>query len=347
MVPVRILQGDCREVLATLPAQSVHCVITSPPYFGLRDYSTGEWKGGSHDCDHAYKSQPQRDHNSEGGFGDTRGKEAWREGTAKIQYTRHCPKCGALRIDNQVGLEPTLEEYVAQLVTVFAEVRRVLRDDGTLWLNLGDTFVDKQLQGIPWRVAFALQADGWYLRSAITWSKPNPMPESVTDRPTSSYEMVFMLAKQPTYFYDAEAIKEPSAYPDDDRKARSAEGQKRMPTEWVAGVRPGSATYPTRNIRNVWTIATAPSGLAHFALMPTELVTRCIKAGSRPGDTVLDPFAGAGTTGLVAEYLNRKAVLIELSDKYCKMAYNRIPHPDAFDFVRIVEIVPDPVRHIP
>jgi DNA modification methylase len=185
-------------------------------------------------------------------------------------------------------------------------------------------YKSKDLLGIPWRVAFALQADGWWLRSAIVWQKPNPLPESVTDRPTSSYEMVFMLAKAERYYYNAAAIAEPSIYPDDDRKARSSAGNKRMPTDMVAGIRPGSATYATRNARNVWTIATTPTRFAHFATMPPELAERCILAGSRPCDTVLDPFAGAGTTLLCADRLQRDAIGIELNPVYATMIRNRI-----------------------
>lgn len=301
---VRVLHGDCRQVLATLPAQSVQCVVTSPPYFNLRSYGIGAENG-------------------------------------------------------EIGCEASPDAYVDHLVEVFRLVHRVLRDDGLCFINLGDSYAgsavasaprvgivpgeggklqgrnrnglgavsgykSKDLLGIPWRVAFALQADGWWLRSAIVWQKPNPLPESVTDRPTSSYEMVFMLAKAERYYYNAAAIAEPSIYPDDDRKARSSAGNKRMPTDMVAGIRPGSATYATRNARNVWTIATTPTRFAHFATMPPELAERCILAGSRPCDTVLDPFAGAGTTLLCADRLQRDAIGIELNPVYATMIRNRI-----------------------
>lgn len=269
----RIMVGDCLATLATLPAGSVQCCVTSPPYYGLRDYGMAE----------------------------------------------------------QIGLEETPDAYVARLVDVFREVRRVLRDDGTLWLNLGDSYgAGKQLQGIPWRVAFALQADGWTLRSAIVWAKPNPMPESVTDRPTSAYEMVFLMSKAERYFYDAAAICEDWA---DERGGASgaralrySEGSGRADTLGGNGKR-GLGIQPAtdgRNARNVWTIASQPFSGAHFATMPADLAERCIKAGSRPGDTVLDPFGGAGTTGLVADRLNRDAILCELNPAYADLARDRL-----------------------
>ena len=289
----------------------------------------------------------------------------------------------------EIGLEPTPDDFVAEMVAVFRDVRRVLRDDGTLWLNLGDSYATggerhtgrndvtretpggrggsfrggerratgqrdglkpKDLIGIPWRVAFALQADGWYLRSAIVWAKPNPMPESVTDRPTSAYEMVFLLSKSERYHYDADAIRE-GRTGDEDANGfrggaytggkignsvvgkRTAVGNKR-----VRGLPPRHAQYETRdqsglddvprgakrNARNVWTIATRPFPEAHFATFPPELAERCILAGCPAGGTVLDPFGGAGTTGLVAGRLQRDAVLIELNPDYAAMAERRI-----------------------
>jgi DNA modification methylase len=305
--------GDNRDILPTLPAESVHCVVTSPPYWGLRDYGAPE----------------------------------------------------------QLGLEPTPEEYVANLVAVFRDVRRVLRDDGTVWLNLGDSYAadgrgtggnrvetspkqrtnhgsyfrdavravrhglkPKDLVGVPWRVAFALQADGWYLRSDIIWSKPNPMPESVTDRPTKSHEYVFLLAKSARYYFDQEAVREasigqnehdltgpgykaPGQTPQTGSRVRNVGGRSdgftRMPggaSEWAENGRPG------RNIRSVWSIATQPYPGAHFAVFPEALVEPCVKAGCPEGGTVLDPFAGSGTVGLVANRLSRRAVLIDLNPDY-------------------------------
>ena len=341
--------GDCRQVLDTLPEASVHCVVTSPPYWGLRDYGTGTWVGGDQrmecpechgatetpesaardeacprcsgmgtiHCDHVQRS------NKHGGTSNRPGLEA-----QTYEYRDTCGKCGATRVDRQLGLEPTPEEYVANMVDVFRKVRRVLRDDGTLWLNLGDSYASdmkgsggptpkqasnsgsfyqpirlqhglkpKDLVGIPWRVAFALQADGWYLRSDIIWAKPNPMPESVTDRPTKSHEYMFLLSKSPRYFFDQEAV----------REAQEGDGGRtRQDAEVSAG----------RNIRTVWTIATKPYPGAHFAVFPPALVEPCVKAGCPEGGVVLDPFAGSGTVGMVANKLSRRAVLIDLNPEY-------------------------------
>ncbi len=307
MASSTIMIGDCLKVLRGLPDGMAQTCVTSPPYYGLRDY---------------------------GHVG-------------------------------QIGLEETPDAYVARLVDVFREVRRVLRDDGTLWLNLGDSYAaqggahggrddnqrgvgakrlhaegagdqaarrpaqgckPKDLLGIPWMVAFALRADGWYLRSAIVWHKPNPMPESVRDRPTSSYENVFLLSKRASYYYDAAAIAEPADFPGDDRHNRTDARKVSDPmcADGGSRARTGNPTGLTRNARNVWTIATQPYRGAHFATMPPDLAERCIKAGSRPGDTVLDPFGGAGTTGLVADRLGRSATLIELNPEYARLARERI-----------------------
>jgi DNA modification methylase len=248
------------------------------------------------------------------------------------------------------------------MIQVFGSVRSVLRDDGVCWLNLGDSYTGaaasggvqrlgpnsdlnnqrngvalrkvgkpKDLLGIPWRVAFALQADGWWLRSAIVWAKPNPMPESCTDRPTSSYEMVFLLSKSATYFYDADAIAEPAETAEHHERYGAASKAYAAKYKTVPGQLPqsngammGCSAGRTRNVRNVWTISTQPYSGAHFATMPPDLAERCIKAGSKPGDTVLDPFGGAGTTGLVADRLGRDAVLIELNHEYAGLATRRI-----------------------
>jgi DNA modification methylase len=303
---IRVLEGDCRDVLRTLDAGSVQCCVTSPPYFNLRDYG----------------------------------------------------------IAGQIGAEASPDEYVAAMVGVFGAVRRVLSDDGTVFLNLGDSYVSngrydaayeakkkrggihaddaekyaaydprpaaramgikpKDLLGIPWRVAFALQADGWWLRSAIVWAKPNPMPESCRDRPTSSYEMVFLLAKSERYYWDADAIKEDGIVPAGTKGAKGS--VERFNAPGVNSRPPEYKIYDgTRNARNVWTIATQPYSGAHFATMPPELAERCIKAGSRPGDTVLDPFLGAGTTGLVADRLGRHCIGIDLNPAYGTLAAQRI-----------------------
>ena len=300
--PTRVLQGDVLTVLATLPADSCHMVCTSPPYWGLRDYGTGQWAGGSAECDHKKPGANKVFGNPE--FNENRPS---REQTDTVGYRESCGKCGATRTDQQIGLEPTPEAYVAKMVEVFREVKRVLRPDGTLWLNIGDSYAGsgkgdnpngkqgtnegtrfdsptsgvvptglkpKDLVGIPWRLAFALQADGWWLRSDIIWHKPNPMPESVTDRPTKSHEYVFLLTKAARYYYDAEAVKEVG----EGRLDRSPgsngrigkQGWKAEPLEEAAG----------RNLRDVWTIASQPYPEAHFATFPEALVEKPILAGT-------------------------------------------------------------------
>ena len=303
----KIHQGDCLELMKQLPDGCVQICVTSPPYWGLRDYG----------------------------------------------------------VDGQLGLEQTPEEYVSKMVAVFREVRRVLKGDGTLWLDIGDCYCanrgntkekpgydnksakgganlfistfkkggngikDKDLVGIPWLLAFALRADGWYLRQDIIWHKPNPMPESVRDRCTKAHEYIFLMSKSQRYFYDAEAIKEQSNYPDDNRKARSNKNLKRMPTNQIAGCRPGSQTYPLRNRRSVWTVTTHPYSESHFATFPPKLIEPCILAGSRINDVVLDPFMGAGTTAVVSAQLGRKYIGMELSPEYCEMARERIKRETA------------------
>ena len=299
--------GDCIETMRRLPAGSVQTCVTSPPYFGLRDYGH----------------------------------------------------------DGQIGLEPTPDEFVAALVAVFREVRRLLADDGTLWLNLGDSYAGsgkgrnadgshqeggkqgtsrgtiegklvkthapdckpKDLIGIPWRVAFALQADGWYLRQDIIWHKPNPMPESVTDRCTKAHEYIFLLSKSPRYYFDHEAIKEPVS-PDMLRRAKAGhtrgQGKLDKSRNDATTVRPTKITGTTRNRRSVWTVTTKPFKGAHFATFPPDLIEPCILAGCPEGGTVLDPFGGAGTTGLVATQAGRDAVLCEINPEYVEMARARI-----------------------
>jgi DNA modification methylase len=330
MDQLTILRGDCLKVLPTLPAASVQCCVTSPPYWGLRDYGTAIWEGGQGICNHdlTKKGQERIYLNGQGGSGKS--CTSWQGGSrhATVHSGGECPKCGARRIDSQLGLESTPEEYVANMVGVFRAVWRVLRDDGTLWLNLGDSFQNKQLCGIPWRVAFALQADGWYLRSDIIWYKPNPMPESVTDRPTKAHEYLFLLTKAERYFYDAEAIKEERVC---DREGkilgRGLQGYS------IASAGPNgspqrsqSGGYPSdnRNKRSVWTITTQPYSEAHFATFPEDLIKPCILAGSRSGDVVLDPFGGSGTTGKVAIEFGRRAVLIELNPDYVELARVRM-----------------------
>ena len=308
---LRIINGDCRKVLRELPDCSVQCCVTSPPYLGLRDYGHPD----------------------------------------------------------QIGQEKTPDEFVKTMVEVFRDVRRVLKDDGTLWLNLGDcysgsgcggnpadsvhqkqstnrgsdqiarskrrgrgdSFVPglpaKNLIGIPWRVALALQADGWYLRSDIIWSKKNCFPDSVTDRPGRSHEHIFLLSKSPKYFYDADAIKEPCIYKVDGtgtaaRKSRS-EGNKPAPNAERNGMKKEQQCAGMRNKRDVWTVATSSYSGAHFATFPPDLIKPCILAGSRLGDAVLDPFGGSGTTARAALEFGRRAILIELNPEYLPLIEQR------------------------
>ena len=525
LIGAQILVGDCRDILRTLPAGSVQCCVTSPPYWGLRDYGTATWEGGEKGCDHRQTDEEiHRRHFANSTLDG--GQKTQRENA----NSRYKCKCGARRIDAQLGLEPTPEEYITKMVSVFREVWRVLRDDGTLWIVIGDSYCStapgtmgdkmgnlnlgdaaanarkkfrpetptglkpKDLCGIPWRLAFALQADGWYLRSDIIWHKPNPMPESVTDRPTKSHEYVFLLAKgqsrsrtialldcEPerihfsrnlgaqnsytgtsglcielaTTFFDiaqqqsdfslppfysekwqqgsnssngsrssdlpavhraaahsarllnsdtstkeflceihglwgqltkanhllvasrlAESPRSPCAFIDRDGAIAINDSGKvskvdfiqgniivTVPTNcnyfydaeaikearespmhrngWNAGksyaVGPmdrgghSQAEYPDRmfgnadgrNKRSVWTVATQPYKESHFAVFPEDLIKPCIMAGSRIGDTVLDPFGGSGTTGKVALELGRSAILIELNPDYAELARAR------------------------
>jgi DNA modification methylase len=377
----RILAGDCRDRMAELEPGSVQTCVTSPPYFGLRDYGTGEWEGGDPACDHVkttqHREQPHRPKGWDGAFRHT-------SQPLPVAYSGECGKCGAQRLDRQIGLEPTPDEFAAALVAVFREVRRVLADDGTVWLNLGDSYCStdkwgggksgnagkhttngeevpswavrdrkptmpgvkpKDLIGIPWMVAFALRADGWYLRSDIIWAKPNPMPESVTDRPTKAHEYLFLLSKSARYFYDADAVREEHADSNTSRLAALQEHGDDAVGEWVPGSAqeddphrsqldhrglPGVGTTfgrfnsSGRNKRSVWTVATQPFPGAHFATFPPKLIEPCILAGSRPGDVVLDPFNGSGTTGLVALRHGRSYIGCELNPDYVDLARERI-----------------------
>ena len=340
--------GDCLETLRSLPDESIQCCVTSPPYFGLRDYGTATWEGGDAGCDHVVGEIRT-------GLGMKALSEKYRGGGVKVSEPKPmtakgwCPHCGALRVDRQIGLEPTPDEYVARLVAVFREVWRVLKDDSVCWINLGDSYAanssyrvsptkwnslpqgqasrvpddlkPKDMIGIPWRVAFALQADGWWLRQDIIWSKPNPMPESVTDRCTKAHEYLFLLAKSERYRYDADAIKE---------KAEKGAASSRFDIGKTAkhqldrSSKSDRAENGLRNRRSVWTIPTKPCAEAHFAVMPDALVEPCILAGSRPGDTVLDPFNGSGTTGIVATRHGRRYVGIDLNRDYLAISERRL-----------------------
>ncbi len=354
MTDPRILIGDCRKTLQTRHDASVHCCVTSPPYYGLRDYGTATWQGGDPDCGH--KQSTARNDGGRSNADGFHGSTAADSDKGAMNYPHVCGKCGAKRIDSQIGLEQTPDEYVAQLVGVFREVWRVLRDDGTVWLNLGDSYgtgttakrqqstnpgvgantpeaqnsvgrcggYAKQLIGIPWRVAFALQADGWYLRQDIIWHKPNPMPESVRDRCTKAHEYIFLLSKQARYYYDAEAIKEPGRdWGTRDRKAGSAfvdgtPGRSRQSGGTNCDFSQG------RNRRSVWTVTTKPYKGAHFATFPPDLIEPCILAGCPEGGTVLDPFGGSGTTAAVAIEHGRDYIICELNAEYVHLAEERI-----------------------
>jgi DNA modification methylase len=388
-----ILIGDVRQKLKELPDKSVHCCVTSPPYWGLRDYGTASWDGGDPECDHLGKPMATKANiNRNCGTGND-----VKNATAREFYKDICGKCGAQRIDSQIGMEETPGQFVANMVEVFREVWRVLRDDGTLWLNLGDSYVGgkgqsgsmggdyqasrnnagaslnmahqtlggqkqtkptddrammkasglkpKDLVGIPWRVAFALQADGWYLRQDIIWHKPNPMPESVTDRCTKSHEYIFLLSKSRQYYFDNEAIKERGAM-----SAGDSAGSRQQDTRQTHGTGGGNdglnrakiklaqelfeKGYNTRNKRDVWSVPVKPFKGAHFATFPTTLIEPCILAGCPPDGTVLDPFFGAGTTGLVAQQHGRNWIGCELNPVYAEMAAKRIkdaePQPKLF-----------------
>ena len=267
----KIYQGNCIEVLKDMPDESIDCVVTSPPYWGLRNYQEEE----------------------------------------------------------QLGLEETPEEFVANLVKVFSEVKRVLKKEGTVWLNLGDTYYNKSLAGIPFRVAFALQSDGWYLRQDIIWHKPNPMPESVQDRCTKAHEYIFLLTKSPKYFYDIDAIKEKGTIPKGTLAAKGSDN--RFKKEKVNSRPPEYKEYDgMRNKRSVWRITTKPYKEAHFATYPIELPTYCIKAGCPQGGIVLDPFFGSGTTGLAAQEQSKHWVGIELNEEYIEIAHRRLAQKTLF-----------------
>ena len=358
---IRLYQGDCAAVLADLPEKSVNCCVTSPPYWGLRDYGTAEWEGGDAGCDHI-KGEMRRGVNLAQSQASTRGGAKKCAEVANIPFGDTCGKCGARRIDSQLGLEATPEEYVDKLVEIFRQVRRVLRDDGTVWLNLGDVYahassggggaVDirtdgrkttpgdkvrgrmagantlisglkpKDLCGIPWRVAFALQADGWYLRQDIIWAKPNPMPESVTDRCTKAHEYIFLLSKKARYWFDAEAIKEKA----DNRTGGAPRVFGAIEQEGTNRKDIGLTFMDNgiRNKRSVWTVATRPYPEVHFATYPAKLIEPCILAGCPAGGVVLDPFIGSGTTAEVCATKGRGCIGIELNREYMELAIRRI-----------------------
>ena len=347
--------GDCRETMRKWASQGVKAqtCITSPPYYGLRDYGTGKWIGGDENCSHKrdskYSDKTITGHaNKELTVGDA-------------IYKSVCPKCGAVREDRQLGLEETPEEYIKAMVEVFRCVWDVLEDDGTLWLNIGDSYYnyrpgkgqalvkqsvansdqdlpqicarrgnkleglkEKDLIGIPWMLAFALRADGWYLRQDIIWHKPNPMPESVNDRCTKSHEYIFLLSKSRKYHFDHEAIKEPLKGEPETRD-KNAEGYQ---ADYSKGDRfsKGERVFGAdgmANKRSVWSVPVKPYTGAHFAVFPSELIEPCILAGAPVGGIVLDPFMGSGTTAQVAQDLGRQYIGCELNPKYANLQKKR------------------------
>ena len=343
-----ILHGNCIETLKTIPDESVDCCITSPPYYGLRDYGTGTWVGGDPNCPHRrtskYSEKTITGH----------AQEELRGNVGDAIYKTVCPLCGAIREDKQVGLEETPDEYIDKLVSVFREIKRILKSEGTLWVNIGDSYngnktgntevnkhkgavtdsfkkkiwdgaKQKDLIGIPWMLAFALRNDGWYLRQDIIWHKPNPMPESVKDRCTKSHEYIFLLSKSPKYYFDYEAIQEPANYKD-------ATGIKFGGTKYGDSADTKFATYSgneyssdgTRNKRDVWSVIPSHYKEAHFATFPEELVTPMLLAGCPKDGVVLDPFMGSGTTGAVAILNKRHYIGCELNKAYIEMANKRI-----------------------
>lgn len=385
--------GDCLDALAAMEPDSVDCVVTSPPYWGLRDYGTGRWEGGDPNCDH--RSPTMREGRNEDRT-KLAGSAATNNAQLRLAHNSACGKCGAVKVDQQIGLEPTLTEHLTKMVAVFEAVRRVLKPEGTLWINYGDcyatspngrsaadtkaaggddrTFRDKPFSTIggvlkakdlcmvPNRLAIALQEAGWWVRSEIIWAKPNPMPESIRDRPATSHEKIFMLTKSPRYWFDREAVKRPVSPNTNARISQNLAAQEGSHRANGGGKTNGpmravvegstrklaaenqsmigqkasreaalSLMVESRNLRNyepapvsVWNIATQPFSDAHFATFPPELAERCILAGCPKGGLVLDPFGGAGTTALVALRHGRLASLIELNPEYAAMARRRI-----------------------
>ena len=345
----KVYWGDCRESLRQMKEEGikVQTCVTSPPYYGLRDYGTGTWIGGDENCSHKRDSK-----HSDKTITGHANKDLT---VGDAIYKTICPKCGAERKDLQIGLEETPQQFINNLVEVFAGVWDILADDGTLWVNLGDSYAGsngngqheqsfgqskytpfesptsgkklgikpKNLLGMPWRLAFALQDFGWYLRQDIIWHKPNPMPESVTNRCTKSHEYIFLLSKKSHYYFDYQAIREEGVISEGTKAAKGSEERQNQ-----KGVNSRPLEYKIydgmRNKRDVWTVNTKPYSGSHFAVFPTELIEPCILAGSRVGDIVLDPFFGSGTTGQVSQQLGRKWIGCELNKDYESLQNERI-----------------------
>ena len=360
----KVFLGDSREVLKEFPDKCVDTCITSPPYWGLRDYGTSTWVGGDENCTHRRDTKKSDK--------CITGHKNFDEmlGVGDAIYKSECKRCGAKRVDNQIGLEDEVSDYIEQIVDVFSEVHRILKDDGTLWLNLCDSYAGstgksggvseiqsvkrqldtgsigslrpakvaglkrKDLIGVPWRAAFALQKYGWYLRQDIIWHKPNPMPEPAIDRCVKSHEYIFLLSKNPQYYFDADSIKEPSITPNTGTswKQRKLDGEPMR--HWLQGAAAVGAgnfkTYEKRNKRSVWTVPTKPYAGAHFATFPPELITDCIIAGSREGGIVLDPFMGSGTIAELSKKLGRLYTGVELNEEYHALINERTSQMEMF-----------------
>lgn len=348
--------GNARDVLASLPSESVQVCVTSPPYYGLRNYGTGRWTGGlDPECNHeAARIKTRFDY-------DLSEKQAGNAGSHVAKYHPLCPRCGAVYEDEQLGSETSPEKFVSRLVWLFREVRRVLKDDGVVWLNMGDTYQDKQLLMVPAMTAIMLRNDGWWLRRDQIWAKRNTMPENVNDRPITAHEYVYLLAKNESYYFDNEAIREPAEWDRwgaqttpkyDGFDGKGAIIKERSKSEFEG--------LDSRNPRSVWFLASEGSAHAvcpkckaywsnegprehcghrvtsHYAAFPRELARRCIASGSRIGDTVLDPFMGSGTTAVVARELGRRSIGIDLNEDFCEIQKRRLDQQSLFSTEVIV-----------
>jgi len=341
---------DCLEGLKLLDDNSIDCCVTSPPYWGLRDYGLEPCIfGGSEECQHEFPDDEIRKLRTKPGENAQCGNTLKEVAGRTLNNGAICFKCGAWR--GQLGLEPTPEMYVSHITDIFREVMRKLKPEGTLWLNLGDSYCgtgskgeykdpkysdgrngqkvalnnkitglkSKDLVGIPWMVAFALRDDGWYLRQDIIWHKPNPMPESVTDRCTKAHEYIFLFSKSQHYYYDNEVIKEKTLTQDNTNRDRDNTRLNNTPGRTkMAGLKTNN--YEKRNKRSVWTVTTQPFKEAHFAVFPPKLIEPCILAGCPKDGVVLDPFMGSGTTAMVAIQNSRNYIGFELNPEYIKIA---------------------------
>jgi DNA modification methylase len=364
--PITILHGDAITRLRELPAESVQCVVTSPPFYGLRDYQTPPmvW-GGEPSCEHVWGPTQRTPWANEAPGPHGRRKNGAASHTKTKTTGPFCQTCGCWR--GELGQEVTVSAFIEHLTMVFREVWRVLAPSGTCWVNIADSYAgsgmgpqsatgerasrswpppstpthpmravglkNKDLCLVPERLSIALQEFGWYVRASVVWAKTAPMPEAVRDRPTRAHEMVYLLAKNERYYYNAAAIAEPAI----SKKGSGNNFQRPARLKWqnadgTTGTTRGNSQpwepTATRNTRDVWTLDPEPFPGAHFATMPTELASRCILAGSRPGDTILDPFAGSGTTLMVAQRLERRAIGIELNADYVRMIERRTAQPN-------------------